>query len=388
MKFIAQRYHQGEQEYLSLVMDLKTIYLNSKVLIYDKDDYGYQRPLDEKHSNKIKNKVLSGNGLFPTSIILSIDAHLVNKIISEIEINSVQALNFVSLTISNFEKSEDHLFRIVDGQHRIAGLAGAAEHDPEIWGYELNVIVLIIPEEKRVIELDVFNDINATPKKLKTDLVILAKQQYILLGQKGIDSKTEMEEYLAIRTAFILNEEIGASVWHNAIKFEKEINSQIGIIGIAAFKKAIAPLVKEFLNNKGKVDLSLSDLNELADEIAHYLNDAWNIVAKKWEDCFGDFDFILESEQYNFRYNNSYYLQKTTGVNAINQILHENRNEQEPIEKFKEIIDNSPLIEEDWIKGGKLSGLTSGSGFKKAVSLIKYGEIKEKQEQEKQEQEK
>lgn len=376
MEYVAQRYSQEEQQFLSLVMDLKTIYMNSKVLIYDRDEYGYQRPLDDKHSNKIKNKVLSGNGLFPTSIVLSIDDKEVEKIISGIEINNIQETNIIKLTVpDNTDSIADPLFRIVDGQHRIAGLAKAAETKPELWDYKLNVNILLIPEDSRVIELDVFNDINATPKKLKTDLVILARQQYILLGQKDIVSKVEMEEYLAIRTAYILNEEIDNSVWKNAIKFEKEINSQIGIIGISAFKKAILSLVKEYLRDKDEHSIDIKDLNDLAEQIASYINRAWEIVRNKWKLCFGEYSLILESEKYEFHYNNSYYLQKTTGVNAINQILFETG--REDLEEFKNIIDKSPLVEEDWIKGGKLSGLTSGSGFKKAVSIIKFGEITE-----------
>lgn len=374
MEYVAQRYSQEEQQYLSLVMDLKTIYMNSKVLIYDRDEYGYQRPLDDKHSNKIKNKVLSGNGLFPTSIVLSIDDKEVKKIISGIEINNIQETNIVKLTVPD-NTASDPLFRIVDGQHRIAGLAKAAETKPELWDYKLNVNILLIPEELRVIELDVFNDINATPKKLKTDLVILARQQYILLGQKDIVSKSEMEEYLAIRTAYILNEEIDNSVWKNAIKFEKEINSQIGIIGISAFKKAILSLVKEYLRDKDEHSIGIKGLNDLAEQIASYINRAWEIVQNKWKLCFGDYSLILESEKYEFHYNNSFYLQKTTGVNAINQILFETG--REDLEEFKNIIEKSPLVEEDWIKGGKLSGLTSGSGFKKAVLIIKFGEITE-----------
>ncbi|QKS72591.1 DGQHR domain-containing protein [Paenalkalicoccus suaedae] len=370
MKYIAQRYNQGIQQYYSVVMDLKTVYDNSKVLIYNQDDYGYQRPLDEKHVKKIKNNIISGNGLFPTSIILSVNSNEVKEIISDVEFEDIAIKNVVSINLQGASKRDDYCyFRIVDGQHRLEGLAEAAKIKNELWDYKLSIIILVIPNESRVIELDVFNDINSTPKKLKTDLVILAKQKYILLGQKDIQSKEDMEEYLAIKIAHILNEEIKGSVWENAIKFEKEINSQIGIIGIAAYKKAILPLVKKIIHDEGGKVISIQNLDDKALDLADYFNQAWQKVYEKWESCFKVQSIIIESEKYDFYYDNSYYLQKTTGVNAVFQLL----NQSENIEEFEKIINKSPLTEEDWLKGGKLSGLTSGSGFKKAVMFIKNG---------------
>ncbi|WP_203247778.1 DGQHR domain-containing protein [Sporosarcina beigongshangi] len=375
MQYIAQKYSQGDQEYLSLVMDLKTIYKNSQALIYGVDEFGYQRPLDISHSNKIKNKVLGieKDILFPTSIILGLDEDESTNIITNVS-NFADQLSSSVVYFNLPENITYKVFRIIDGQHRIAGLSAAAEQNPELWNLPLNIIILLMSKEKRINELNVFKDINSTAKKLKTDLVILAKQQYILLGQEDLKNKNDMESYVATKTSFILNEEISGSVWENAIKFEKEINSQLGVIGVSAFNKAIMPLVRERVKDFNLYEINISSLDEVADGLARYINTAWSLVFDKWKDCFGNYNVILDSDEYQYRYNSSFYLQKTTGVNAISQILYQQNEKNNPLECFKAIIDKSPLTSKDWIKGGKLAGLTSGSGFKKAVNLIQVGD--------------
>ena len=43
---------------------------------------------------------------------------------------------------------------------------------------------------------------------------------------------------------------------------------------------------------------------------------------------------------------------------------------EEALEEFKTILKNSLIKSDDWLVGKKFSGLTSGSGFKKAKAFI------------------
>ncbi|MDQ1002691.1 DGQHR domain-containing protein [Neobacillus niacini] len=365
MHLIAHLSVQGNQKILNTTLNLRTIYQNSETLIYGENPYGYQRPLDIKHTNNIAEKALTiieGEAIFPTSIILGIDEDTVKDKIEKIHLDH---------GISPHELVEVYLaeglvnFRIIDGQHRIAGLAKAAEIDHLLWELPLNTTILVIPNNKRVIELDVFEDINSTAKKLKTDLVLLARQQYVLLGERDLEGKDELETYIAIKASYLLNEKMDKSVWKNAIKFEKGINNQVGIIGIAPFSKAIIPLVRKALT--GITDYRLEILDSLAQKLAEDINNAWEIVKSKWDDCFGKEFIYINDEEYEIMYKSNYYIQKTTGVNAITKILYEVDN----IDIFARVILESKLTSNDWIKGGKMAGLTSGSGFKKAIELIK-----------------
>lgn len=364
MEIIAHALRQGKQLIFNTTMNLKDIYENSEVLVYEQDPYGYQRPIDLNHARKIRDKALTikdGEVIFPTSIILGIDEGDIDDKYSKF--GAGYNSNLVHVDLEN----RPNLFRIIDGQHRIVGLSMAAEIENELWEFPLNVTILIIPSDKRYIELDVFEDINSTAKKLKTDLILLARQQYVILGERGLEEKNEAEDYIAIKTSYLLNEKIENSVWKNAIKFEKNINSKLGIIGVAAFSKAIKPLVRQQCSLINNTDLkNIFELDQMAGNLAEYINEAWQIVYDKWTVCFKE-DFIdIDDEKYEIMYNSNYYLQKTTGVNAITTLLLEKEN----LNTFKSIILNSNLKGEEWIKGGKMAGLTSGSGFKKAIQFI------------------
>lgn len=379
MNFIGHLIKQGRQEILITTLDLRTINENSKVLVYGQDPYGYQRPIDSNHSLKIKDKALKmikkekeiiseldkkneeePEVIFPNSIILGINRE-------DIADNIKSFGGYSNLVEVDLSESEI-LFRIIDGQHRINGLAMAAYEEKELWDLQLNVTILLVPSNRRVIELDVFEDINSTAKRLKMDLILLARQQYVLLGERELTDKSEVETYLAIKTSHYLNETIEKSVWKDAIKFEKAINNQIGIIGIAPFSKVIKPLVKKELNLE--YNYTLEELDEIANRLAIYINEAWEIVRLKWKDCFNENIIYVNEEKYKVLYDSNYYLQKTTGVNAITKILEENKD----IEVFRDIINKSNLTAKDWIKGGRMAGLTSGSGFKKAIQYIKNEE--------------
>lgn len=396
MKFLAHEFYQNEIRLLSTVMTVSAINANSKVLIYGQDKYGYQREPDQKHIEKIKNNILNDgrNTLLPTSIILSVDENKINKIQEEFIVEGARGLFILDL-----DKDVD-LFRVVDGQHRLKGLKEACKFDDTLEGFELNVIILVIPQKQRAIEVKVFKDINSTAKKLKTDLIELVNRKYILLGESPAPiNDIDVIAYICLHIANLLNEDrtFNNSIWHNAIINIGE-EKESGVIGSSAFVRSIIPFVKffynrsnlkEMINQSGnEQSLDISKYDDFSFELANYIDELWGKVESHWSDCFGD---TWYSELFNNKFNENYYVQKTTGTNAIMRIVFEELQKasqeceisclknkegrknmmQEVKNAFDVILRRSPISEKDWKVGGDFAGLTSGSGFKKAATMIR-----------------
>ena len=380
MVFKIIRYKQNNQEYISTVIPFEYVDRNSKVLVYDEDEDGYQRKPNKVHYSKIKKYIIENieNFKLPTSIILGIDKDVVLKMIS-----SDNCGEYLSLD----NDSKDEVFRVVDGQHRLSGLREAAKIKSEINDILLNIIILITEENKKSIELEIFNDINSTAKRISTDLSTLAKFKYKIKEENLKFS--EINDFIAINTAFNLKELKQNTVWTSGIKFDIHAENTLGIVGVTAFIESIKPIVSQLLEKKYKTNSS-ENLNgtelikyckEVSFNIAHEINEIWyEIIAKKWKTCFekqflkDEFGEILE-----IYYSENYYIQKTIGVKVINilysEILKEldEENINDSIEIFENLIDNCKYNYTFWKKGGILSGLSSESGFSKARSMIKNG---------------
>ncbi|MFA1643620.1 DGQHR domain-containing protein [Chryseomicrobium imtechense] len=390
MKIIMQKYQQNGQEFYSAVMPFQEIDRVSEVLVYAESEYGYQRMPDPKHYQSIKNSLLNNKDSLPTSIILSVDKHEFNKYISPLSLDGYQNPDLYEFDTTDIT---NEIFRIVDGQHRIYGLREASEQDSAFLMFPLNVIIVITDEHERVKEVVIFRDINSKAKKLKTDLTLLAMYNYELINQQKLTNHTDLMKHLLIRTAHYLNEN-NKSVWKNAIQFDIHEQPVQGIIGVAAITNSLKPLIKKYIESKS-FDLS-SDIYSHSNDVISLLNshaltlsdiiiEAWERVKQKWPKCFGDVEKQFLGEP---RYNKAYYIQKTTGANAIHSILEENidfsaQPNFEMLKDFYSVIGKSPLEHEDWAVGGKLSGLTSKSGFTKTKRIIEIGFENYQLEQEK-----
>ncbi|CEQ26107.1 DGQHR domain-containing protein [Paraclostridium sordellii] len=365
MIYNAFNYEQNGQKYISLILPFKVINDISQVLVYGKDKYGYQRELSEKHYRDIKNSLINDNIILPTSIILSVNRE---DIIDKIDKTNLD--NIIRLNLDINKK----IFRIVDGQHRLKGLEEASKIKEELNEFPLNVIIIITEQNSRMIEVETFSDINSKAKKVQTDLTILAKYNYEILGEKEIDN---INEHLCIKVAYNLNEKINDSVWKNAIKFNINSESNYGIIDVNAFKNSISPLVKTIVDIEGLHcnPKDLKNVDYVAEKIADIINKAWNIISQRWSMCFKeDIEKDYDGNFIKIYFNSRYYIQKTTGANVLSMILNDVLQNKgtigEGLEEFKYILYNSNVKSEDWLKGKKFSGLTSNSGFKKAKNYI------------------
>lgn len=362
-RFNAFYYKQNEQEYISMVLPFYIVNSISKVLVYGKDEYGYQRELSENHYKNIKNGLLKENIILPTSIILS-----VNKEDIADKINKKDS-SIIELDID----LEERLYRIVDGQHRLKGLEEAAKENTELRNFMVNVIILLTENKNRLIEVETFIDINSKAKKIKTDLTVLAKYNYEILGEKEI---TDTHKHMCIKVAYMLHDRIKDSVWKNAIKFDGNSAKGEGIIEVNAFTKSISSLVKTIIDKKDiRYNNNIQDIDKVAYEVAEVISNGWRIVYEKWGMCFTEnLEKDIDNNFIRTYYNTKYYIQKTTGANAISMILNDTlqkaNNIDEGIHEFRSVLKRSFIKSDDWLVGKKFSGLTSGSGFKKAKKFI------------------
>ena len=378
MKYPAIKYKQSNFNLISTVLPFDVINNNSKTLIYGIDDGGYQRIQDEKHYLNIKKYIETANFVFPNAIILAIDEDQLKDIISD---ENSQLINI------ELSKKTEEVFRVVDGQHRLLGIENALKNDPKLNNLMLQVSIIITPSNKRSIEMEIFNNINSKAKRLKTDLIELAKYDFRIIENKI--GKSELNPHIAINTAYFLNENLTFdNVWQNAIKIDIHSEHKIGIIGVKAFSESIFGIVSSYIN-KHSADLEKLESRELiefsraaAKELSLFIIEIWKIVEKKWPKTFLEPHKIIDVDnQYkSIAYNPNFYIQKTLGCKSINYIvsdlLKQNRNTftLDILIDFELIIKQSKLNDYDWLLGKTLSGISSESGFSKVSKIIRNEE--------------
>ncbi len=374
-------FQQNSHRYLSVVLPHAFIDNNSEVLVYGIKPGGYQREPEPKHYNKIKDYIVKTKDfMLPTSIVLAVDEEDLKKVSGKN--NSEISIDFRKIS------SSKKVFRIVDGQHRIIAMRQATKYKPELKHFLFNVIILVTKRSKRSIEMEVFYDINSKGKRLKVDLIELARFNYRIL-EKSLKEK-EINEHIAIQTAYYLNEKIQNSVWNNAIKFGIHDEHVIGIIGVNAFRESISGIVDAFLNinEKGKYrgldgEKLILYSNEAARRISEFVHKAWDDTVKnKWKFCFkeGYTELDLFYEPKKVYYNPKTYIQRTMGAKSINSILSSVVNgdignniaglNAAALKFFDSLIHASDVNNDDWNVGVTFGGYSSESGFKKVSQII------------------
>jgi DGQHR domain-containing protein len=380
-KIYCTRFKQNNQEYLSMIMPYDIIAKNSEVLVYGKHPQGYQREPESNHYNKIRDYILNNKDfILPTSLVLAVDKNQIENLIN------YSSSNF-ALDIKEFSANRK-IFRIVDGQHRILGMKEAIKLKPALKSFCFNVIILVTKPNRRSIEMEVFYNINSKGKRLKVDLIELARFNYRIL-EKTLNEK-EINEHISIQTAYYLNEKVNNSIWQNAIKIGIHDEEVIGLIGVNAFRESIAGIVDAYLkindNNKYKTiegEKLIEYSEKSANKVADFLHKAWNESVKdKWKYCFKKGETLMDHflEPKEIFYHSKYYLQRTMGAKAINGILSNIVNGKErseingltsaSLKEFNRIIQASKVTSDDWEIGGTFSGYSSESGFKKVAQFI------------------
>ncbi|WP_167958824.1 DGQHR domain-containing protein [Anaerosporobacter faecicola] len=363
-------YKQMEQECYILVLPFSVINRVSEILIYGESKYGYQRALNTKHFKKIANSIKKKELISPATIILGANKSTLDKIIEK-EDEENYTINFESL-------STDEKLRVIDGQHRLAGVREIYSKDPT-FEYNFSVAILAIEDDKRSVEVEIFRDINSKAKPIKSDLPILALYNYELI-EKNV---TDIRKHVCINAAYKLNNDEN-SVWMNAIKLDINSADSVGIVGFKTFYESITKIcdvlvIDETIKNESFEQAS-EYIEKYADKLANeILKPCWETVKKKWSDCFSKNSAYYNYEEVITEYDKKYYIQKTMGCKSINGLLSDEiAKNPDMIEKgmdsFENIINESKLTCSDWESGGKFAGLSSEAGFKQIRNLIKNDE--------------
>jgi DGQHR domain-containing protein len=374
MNYPIIEYTQNGHRFISAVLPFEIIDQHSHVLVYDRDEGGYQREPDSKHFNSIKKYVQdTPDYLFPTSIILGLD---------EVNYDHIVTHASDSGHYMNFDNAPGTIFRIVDGQHRIRGLREAAVGNATINQLQLNVVILLTPQNTRSLEMEIFNTINSKSKRIRVDLIQLARYEYRILEQSIQPS--DLNEHISIQIANLLNEHADSrNIWFNAIKFGIHDEQKVGIIGVNAFRESLRNIVGKYLQTHITYqDLSGTALISYSKDAATFLKvfiyTAWNeIIFEKWPDTFSSKNQELDYDQEikEFFYNNKYYIQKTLGTKSLNYLLAsvvtEHGVSEESLNRFRDIINKSQLLTSDWEVGKTFSGYSSESAFNKVTKIIR-----------------
>ncbi|WP_066220398.1 DGQHR domain-containing protein [Aliarcobacter cryaerophilus] len=358
MKKIVMEYNQSIIKILSTILTSDEINNIAKPLIYTKGEkWGYQRKIKIDHVNKIVKYLREDkNHLFPTSIILALSEKTFNTI-------KKTAVSFNEFTYElDFSNIKD--FHIVDGQHRLEALKKVG------FSLDLSVLILIIPEDEKYIEVDVFTTINSKAKPIPTDLAELAKYKYILLAEEEKLQELTISDsidYVSMKISIDLNDS-DTSLWKNGIKVDINDKYNSGIVGISSFKKTIKGIVEISLEHlfKDNPKVSIDQLDIEADKIRNFLNDIWMICYDKWTFCFN-------KDEYK-SYSNDFYIQKTLGVSVIHGLvkeIYDDKNLDNVKDKFRNLLYASKVKVEHWRAGGDMSGYSSESGFEKIRKFIK-----------------
>lgn len=373
-KFPIFEYTQNETTFISLILPLNILVAISEVLVYGRDTDGYQRQPNTAHYNKIKKYVLTQNPndfLIPTSIILGGNQE---EVIGKLE--DLSGIKYLTIDDSIIK------YRVVDGQHRIYGLSEASKVNPNVGNFPLNVIIVLTSNKNRSKELQIFTDINSKSKRINTDLALLAKFDYQI--KENSIPVSDINQHIAVKSAYALKEAKGNNVWQNAIKFDIHSEVTIGIIGIAIFADSIKGIIEKYIEENpyilGEIPLEGQDLikycNEASTRVSKFLLNAWNEIIKvKWPGAFKE-DFIKndEGELVKIFYDKDYYIQKGLGIKSLNPIIgdivkNEGFNDV-ALEKFREAIFASKVKIDDWKNGGPFSGFNSESGFTKIKQAL------------------
>lgn len=379
-KIYCNSYIQNNQMFISTVMSINDIIKTSKALIYGKDEYGYQRVLNKRHVKSISKSIIDDEGLIsPTSIVLGIDKNCLKSLLGN-DYNK----NIFDIDI---EKLQENTFRIIDGQHRIEGFKEAFKNSEgnkldKLKEYKLNVIIMVIEDDRRIEEVKVFRDINSKAKPLKVDLAILAVYEF-QRKMNVIETNFELSQYMAIKAAYKLNEnkisiKDKVNVWSNGIIIDPNADKKTAIIGFKTFCESIDRLCKLIISNYN-ISQEIKDneleryVNILVDDI---LVPCWNIVFDKWKECFNTRIIKVDTGNTKVYHDKQYYIQKTIGAKSINaliaDILQQNGlDNNKGIREFEKCVKESNLTYEDWTSGGRFLGLSSEAGTKKIKELIR-----------------
>jgi DGQHR domain-containing protein len=285
---------------------------------------GTQRDLSENRVNEIKRYVNTVDACFPTSIILAIKS---------------DDINYDKNNGTIYVKKGEKVAKIIDGQHRIAGLIDYSGPN-----FELNVTIFIDMDiEDQAL---IFATINLKQTKVSKSL---AYDLYEF-------AKSRSPQKTCHNIAKLLNFKDKSPFYHRIKILGKASGEETEVITQAAFVDRLLKLIsldpmKDRDSIKRNIPLEKNNSNNLIfrdkfekgkdAEIAKILWNYFKAVEQKWPESWNDFK-------------QGKILSKTTGFAAFMRFLpfiYSNIDKYEEIpsqEKFFKIINKSTLIDNEF----------------------------------------
>lgn len=322
----------------------------NSTLAPDDPNQGYQRPPERSRITRIGTYLIKhmGSGLYPNPVLLSSRAPLrFDPVSRRLELPTRAGL------------------RVIDGQHRIAGLRYAINEKEEESLAFLQIPVVILETASRHEEMDQFKIINSSAKSVRTDLVnsILTA----MAESQGIDTIPEKDQWRVVVTKVVdaLNHR-DDSPWHNVLLMPDEVGKRDAGGKTTRATSAMTSIrpVYEFLAEHPK--FTGKSLDDRADGLADVLVAYWRAIRSVVPDAFDD------PEQY--------VIQKTPGLFSLHYLLKDEllhsiywgrRDWDEAT--FKEFIADSPEITDAtfWHKGEpRAAAYGSMKGFRDLANLL------------------
>ncbi|MBL3587168.1 DGQHR domain-containing protein [Rhodovulum sulfidophilum] len=218
----------------------------------DNEQGAVQRVLNSRRISKIKDFALSG-GNFPNSIVMN-----------WVEEGGL-TYDALSNTISFAPKPQ--LAQLIDGQHRVAGLAEAMEAAEELKALDLPVAIYSNLTTQEC--ADIFLAINTEQKPVHRSLVF---DLYAIADEQMIDPAAARARDIALE----LSE--GGAPYHGMIKFPGEAPRKGGV-ALSTVVTSIKPLIEK---NGAFDQVALSTLENQSRVIINFFGALQNIYGELW----------------------------------------------------------------------------------------------------------
>jgi DGQHR domain-containing protein len=259
---------------------------------------GYQRPVVERRLREIAKYVLEGKGVLPTSVLLG------TRPLGAYEgASSVSTEGFSddgSPVDSGYLVIPDGAtLWVIDGQHRYSGVKFAYDRgmNPELASYAFPVSVMW--EIDQFIEMEHFNIVNTTQKKMPTDIVdrhLVQMQAVKGLSMVSAGARGEKDYIRATATKLIDSLNDAPGVWKGQISIPGVEGRDTGLVRHHAMVVSIEPFMRDSWV-RGRTD---------EDKVKVLIN-YWDAIKEVWPDA-------IENPK-------EHRLQATSGIYSLHTVL-------------------------------------------------------------------
>jgi DGQHR domain-containing protein len=317
---------------------------------------GIQRTLNGSRVNEIKKYVELSDACFPNSVILSVDGE---------DIDDVKQISEDYYEISLYAKEDT--FKIIDGQHRIAGLESVSKH------FEVNISLFLDMD----IELQaiLFSTINSNqkqvPPSLMADLLAIQKNRNPMksahyIGSVLNEGQSEKDALVGKITPFAIGRVAGATCITLA-NFVKRISKYISGNKMQMeqdrddLKNGVSLV---YANEKAREKLIFRNLfiDERDADIAKIVRNYFNAIYRKWPKAWKEEEYILS---------------RTVGFNALLVLMKEvvavigKYDMVISEEEFYEVFERMPIKDEEWLIKADDNYTLNGSGQSYILKILR-----------------